>query len=385
MCVCAYLTQHLWRQLEKCPSPAAFFEHHFRQNSFGGGVKGNPDWVVLGCDTQFLLAVEAKTVYSMPLPADWTLAAAYANDAKRPYIEDALHQAYGYMVANELRYAVIATAQAPGQLIAYTGSASEPAIPQSVGRAVNSSLVAPASWPLHALKELVRFALRPACGKTKRSKAKQDRAKRIKARQSKAAQQPDSSTKEVWTWEELSITGWIARGRTGSVFSGCIGGSPVAIKVADYRGRFSKLKEVQEEVEMLDYLHAKQGQAVPRKIAQGYIVDSTCYFVATELLGETLRDAPPDEFPGLEEAALAALDRVHAAGVLHNDVRPSSFLRAGQRRVVLADFAYAELSSNERDRQRERARLRELMRLRRPPFRPSQPAAPSDMGKLLTC
>ncbi len=360
-----------------------------------------------GSDSQLLLAIEAKTPFTMPLPEDWTLAAAYADEATRPHVKDAVHQAYGYMLHNQLRYALIATcevysflelegtglriadvrgpqnsaprvtpqmavyyvihmaAQDPSQLTVYTRSPSKPAFPRSFFRAVTGSLLAAASWPLQAFRGLVSCGLQQICGKAEQQLG------------------PDFSIKDVWTWDELNLTGWIARGRTGSVFSGRIGGSPVAIKVADYGHRSSVLEEVQQEVEMLDYLRDEQGQAVPRKIAQGYIAESTCYFIAMELLGETLQDAPLEEFPALEESALAALDRVHAAGVLHNDVRPANFLRAGHGRVVLTDFAFAELSGCDSAQQQERAAVRGFSRLRGTAFRTNRLAAPAAMGKLL--
>lgn len=53
----------------------------------------------------------------------------------------------------------------------------------------------------------------------------------------------------------------------------------------------------------------EQGRAVPRKVTQGFIAGSTCYFVAMELLGESLEEAPAAEHAALGEAALAALDR----------------------------------------------------------------------------
>ena len=73
------------------------------------------------------------------------------------------------------------------------------------------------------------------------------------------------------------------------------------------------LKELQHEVAVYEHLRGEQGVSVPRFVACGYIVDSTLYFLATELLGPSLESAGDD----LEPAALHALQRIHACGVLH--------------------------------------------------------------------
>ncbi|BDA43863.1 probable mitogen-activated protein kinase hog1 [Coccomyxa sp. Obi] len=192
------------------------------------------------------------------------------------------------------------------------------------------------------------------------------------------------SKKGVWTWEELNIESWIARGHMGSIFQGCIEGSPAAIKVADYANTWSWLQDAYREVRILDHLRDEQGQAVPRKIAQGFIAGSTCYFVAPELLGETFEEALPAEHAELEQKALAALERVHARGILHRDVQPSIFLRAEQGRVVLVDFGSARLSFRESGRQWDREAVRGLWTYPYPAsFFPNKRASPSTVAKLL--
>lgn len=110
-----YMEQHLWRPLEKYPTPPPFSQHQIWQYGSVGGPKGDLDWVVVGysdgSDPQVLFAVAARSTYKMPVPEGWTLAAMYANDAARPYIQDALHHAYGYMQSNQLRYTVIVTGE----------------------------------------------------------------------------------------------------------------------------------------------------------------------------------------------------------------------------------------------------------------------------------
>lgn len=83
--------------------------------------------------------------------------------------------------------------------------------------------------------------------------------------------------------------------------------------MGDYAASKRSLKELQHEAAVYEHLRGEQGVSVPRFVACGYIVDSTLYFLATELLGPSLESAGDD----LEPAALHALQRVHACGVLH--------------------------------------------------------------------
>lgn len=80
-----------------------------------GGLKGAPDWAALGYGAgshpQLLLAIEAKTAYSMPVPERMSTAGMYADERMRPFIKDAVHQMFGYMHANSLRYGVLVTGE----------------------------------------------------------------------------------------------------------------------------------------------------------------------------------------------------------------------------------------------------------------------------------
>ena len=73
------------------------------------------------------------------------------------------------------------------------------------------------------------------------------------------------------------------------------------------------LPQLQHEAAVYEHLRAEQGISVPRFVAHGYILDSTFYFIATELLRPLDAETIAEE--GLEPAALHALQRVHACGV----------------------------------------------------------------------
>ena len=87
-------------------------------------------------------------------------------------------------------------------------------------------------------------------------------------------------------------------------------------QVGDYAADKRVLQDLQHEAAVYEHLRAEQGVSVPRFVACGYIMDSTLYFIATELLGPSLDSAAAVE-KTLELTALHALDRVHSCGVLH--------------------------------------------------------------------
>ncbi len=71
------------------------------------------------------------------------------------------------------------------------------------------------------------------------------------------------------------------------------------------------------------------------------------YLVMEFLTGQTLRQRlragplPPDEAARVLDGAAAALDAVHAAGVIHRDIKPTSFMLGSDGSVKLMDFGLA--------------------------------------------
>lgn len=97
------------------------------------------------------------------------------------------------------------------------------------------------------------------------------------------------------------------------------------MQVVDYAADSRSLEDLRHEIAIYQHLRPEQGVSVPRCMEHGWIRESTCYFLALELLGHSLEEElgaeEGAELPeALQHAALQALQRVHAHRVLHRYV-----------------------------------------------------------------
>ena len=170
----------------------------------------------------------------------------------------------------------------------------------------------------------------------------------------------------------------IARGRVGSVYRKTIRGVDVVCKVLRIGERENEdewrevLGEMQREHEAYNRLEALQGKVVPRFLAEGGYLGGCVQLLATEYAGASLDDH--EDVAALPIArdvatrALAALDAVHAAGVLHGDVALRNFvMREVDGAVLVLDFGFAVFREEVEEEEwvarvaRERAKLLEEM------------------------
>ena len=146
----------------------------------------------------------------------------------------------------------------------------------------------------------------------------------------------------------------IARGRVGSVYRKTIRGVDVACKVLRIGERAGGeeewcevLKELRREAEAYARLRPLQGVRVPRFLTTVGYLGGCVQILATEYAGVSLEefvDEEKERVPReLAAAALAALDAVHARGVLHGDVALRNFVvrRESDGAVLLLDFGFA--------------------------------------------
>lgn len=123
----------------------------------------------------------------------------------------------------------------------------------------------------------------------------------------------------------------------------------VALKVVTVPGHLS----AKQREEMIARLR-REARAIARlshpNVVHVYDVgeqDGAHYIVMEYLDGQTLRerldDAPlsPEEASGILDQVAAALDAVHAEGVVHRDIKPSNVMLLPDGRVKLMDFGVA--------------------------------------------
>ncbi|KAK9793447.1 hypothetical protein WJX73_007141 [Symbiochloris irregularis] len=306
--VSRYADQYLVQPLEALPSPPSLSGHQFYDSSGVKGLKGGqPDFVLVGFSRLFgptlVLVATAKSRYTYPVDPQTTAAELYSNLDTRKAVAESVEQVFGYMLNNQLRYSFIFT----GEVVTCLKREGRTLLMADVRR---DSAAPP---PLAAIYYLMH----------------------------KGAESPGLLVK-LYTAAKADATPpqaasiWAVAGR--------INGQPVAVKVADYAADHRSLADLQHEVAVYQHLHEEQGVSVPRFFAHGWIKQTTCYFLAVELLGPTLEDATETEHDAFQSAAIEALECIHARGVLHRDARPANFLRSnngGVRVTVLHTTAAA--------------------------------------------
>lgn len=99
-------------------------------------------------------------------------------------------------------------------------------------------------------------------------------------------------------------------------------GRAAAIKAVDRHKCKELVQHLQNEVDILQHLAPLQGRVVSQLLGHGEAWQGMLYFVATVLVeGSRYLGAVQPEPPHVQEAAVAALQQIHAAGVLHGDLR----------------------------------------------------------------
>ena len=99
-------------------------------------------------------------------------------------------------------------------------------------------------------------------------------------------------------------------------------GRAAAIKAVDRHKCKELVQHLQNEVDILQHLAPLQGRVVSQLLGHGEAWQGMLYFVATVLVeGSRHLGTVQPEPAHVQEAAVAALQQIHAAGVLHGDLR----------------------------------------------------------------
>jgi hypothetical protein len=124
----------------------------------------------------------------------------------------------------------------------------------------------------------------------------------------------------MFSREQLHLGQFLGRGTYGHVQAGRWQGLPAAIKLLQVPG-WEPAAGFTWEARVYRRLRQLQGRRVPQLLGQGYLAGGREYFLALSLV----RGTPLDELPrplhaGVKQAAMAALQLVHSAGVMHADI-----------------------------------------------------------------
>ncbi|KAJ1999428.1 hypothetical protein H4R26_005070, partial [Coemansia thaxteri] len=173
------------------------------------------------------------------------------------------------------------------------------------------------------------------------------------------------------TWLPLAgtieLTALLGHGRSGSVYKGSFNSTPAAFKLCSLESAGVVIAEVTYEPAIYNALRHLQGSDVPRLFSHGLmVVQGTLHMVLVlELIEDVLggdRRLDRDEIvarfslPESKHAAMDALARVHAAGVLHGDPRADNILfrycpngPGADAQPCLVDFSLGKIGAEEQD------------------------------------
>lgn len=158
----------------------------------------------------------------------------------------------------------------------------------------------------------------------------------------------------------------IARGWTGSVNLGEVGGQLAAVKLAVWdKGRGEALS-----AEAQNYLKLQKlwGIYVPRMLSHGTTCDGEVICLATELL-RGVELTKERRTPDIGRKAKEALQAVHRAGLLHCDVNLRNFFLVDRGidsgnscpAVFVLDFGFSRLIQSKEERIEEMRRLEAIL------------------------
>lgn len=160
----------------------------------------------------------------------------------------------------------------------------------------------------------------------------------------------------------------LGHGLCGTVWAGRLNGVPVAVKSSEIHD--SRTLLILHEAELYQSpLRNLQGLYIPRLLYSGPSPMGRAYCLVTSRIWG--RQMTPSDGALLPQALLA-LRAVHAAGVLHGDVRLPNFIvrddPGASPRVIILDFGQARIKVQEEEADEEVAELHDLFD-KPPPFR----------------
>jgi DNA-binding response OmpR family regulator len=151
----------------------------------------------------------------------------------------------------------------------------------------------------------------------------------------------------------LAVAGYpvrqvLGRGGMGTVYLARKGGIDVALKVLDVAARRVEPEALTRYNREVAALRSLRGPNIPRFYESGRIED--CFFLAMEYVpGLTLADlgdgcpVPERRCVGIADDVACALETIHAAGLVHRDVKPANVIVPPLGEAKLVDFGLVKV------------------------------------------
>ncbi|KAI9241658.1 MAG: kinase-like domain-containing protein [Podila humilis] len=167
--------------------------------------------------------------------------------------------------------------------------------------------------------------------------------------------------------QEFEIQELLGEGRTGRVFRAMWQGEPVALKICDLYKNPEYEDEILTEVAAYKALEALQGVCIPRFKTAGY--DGGIFAIAMEVAGSPME---VDKLSYRERLKIVdSLSLIHQHGILHNDIRLYNVLVCrcdNGFHVHFIDFAQSRRNCNELELKNEMIKLKSTSTCHSRPF-----------------
>ncbi|KAI8600148.1 kinase-like domain-containing protein [Dissophora ornata] len=160
---------------------------------------------------------------------------------------------------------------------------------------------------------------------------------------------------------EFDIQELLGEGRTGRVFRATWKGESVALKVCDLYKHPEYEDEILSEVAAYKALEDLQGVCIPHFKIAGY--DGGLFSIAMEIAGSPME---VDKLSSQERLKIAdGLLLIHQHGIMHNDIRVYNILvcNGDGFQVHFIDFAQSRRTSDKRELRKEMVQLKSLLKI----------------------
>ncbi len=235
----------------------------------------------------------------------------------------------------------------------------------------------PGKSALFATLQIVTTAAVLVCRhpSTSDSKKQQQQQRRRRQQQQRGQQQQQQQGKQKSAAVERNLPVvprpalqlhdlWLGVGSSSVVHGGLWQGHPAAYKCLSVHGWVPR-NSYMWEWRVLQHLRPLWGKCVPAIYAHGLMEDEDEYFIAmARLKGRPLCDLPQPLPIAVQQAAVRALDEVHARNVLHGDISLDHFMLVSEGPspvVMLYDFGRSMLGASDVQCGAERRQLLELL------------------------